>query len=271
MKQLLIALSIFCITTSLHSAQHVMILPQEHEQKPTHWELERYWTAKYTGDQIVFDLVAKYGKNIINETDTDLIKYPMLVYAAEDNPRWTLEKFEKLLKTPGIDIYASGNWGTCDALTHAMFTTKDGDPNEVQLQKIALLLYHGVDPDRAAPFRNKPLLIAAEDNQPKVVSMLLAAGASPDVYMTQGGDAGRTFFDIAKEFPAVQQAYVAYLKEVHATMAEALSIKDLVRIVASYLFTPSPIDQEVFNVALAEHEKNTRCQKNGCFPGCSCP
>jgi len=241
-NKILLLLACMAIPTSMLAAELVLPVP-----KPTQEELKQYWDAKYTGDKIIFDLIAQYGKNIVNEVEDDTHD-PMLIYAATASfSGWTSQKFEQLLKTPGIDI--NGKEGRkLTPLERAMLTARNGDPKDDQLQKIKLLILYGVNFNQKDSVGCTHIMRAALFNQPTVVSMLLAAGASTnEAYVTQGHYAGKTFFDLAQH-STVQEAYKDYRKNIHILIGKQIAdVKVLVHIIEDYLFTPVPIDK-AFNV-----------------------
>ena len=210
---------------------------QNHWPQPTQVEVWEFLDAAFKDHQKIFESLQKYGPNIVNKKTFG--NCPVLEAAASDHLTleeferiWTPEEFERLLQTPGIDI---DNGSILTPLTKAMLTASGGDPDDNQLKKIDLLIKHGADINLANSNGFTPLIKAALNNQPKVVSMLLHAGASTDGKVIGGGWKGKTFFDFAQRHPAVQKAYDDYKQEIAALATEPLGgIRDLGNIVSEY-------------------------------------
>lgn len=252
MKRILFSLCVIslCASQQLNTAQHITIRPtNQQEQIPSQEEIKEFFDAARVESynkaenqkkhREVFYLIQKYGINIINARKDGSPRGDSVLLIAADNVwGWTAEEFEKLLQVPGVDKNIVGSADTTP-LKNAMFTGLHKDPNSEQLQKISLLIKYGADINLPNSNGSTPLMQAARDNQPKVVALLLDAGASTDGVITAGAYRGKTFFDFAKEHSAVQQVYDHYKKEISAHITEHLSgIKDLGNIVSGYLFTP---------------------------------
>lgn len=233
----------------VQSAQQALVVQ---DQKPTAEELQQYFDARYTADQIIFDLLEKYGECIVNKRDP---KNDPIIFSAisDQNNKWTLDKFEQLLRTPGLDFNVNNYFGTIP-LDWAVPSTKSVINRS--LEKFNLLIQYGADIDQCNYSGFTALIDAALENLPQYVAVLLNAGASTQGHITQGGYAGKTFFDFAKEHPSVQQVYETYRQKLRARLVEVLNVAEMPELIEEYLFTPLPIDQEKIKVALEEYKKN---------------
>jgi hypothetical protein len=170
-------------------------------------ELKEFFEAAFKNHAKVFEFLQKYGKNIVNESD--FLNDPILITAASEY--WTPEELERILQIPGIDINKSNVF---TPLTKAMNRPLGGDPDEKQLRKIQMLINHNVNVNRVDAMGFTPLMSAAMDNQPKVVLMLLRAGATTEGAVNNRSQrVGETFWTYAKKHPAVMSAVHKYNKE----------------------------------------------------------
>lgn len=198
---------------SLNASQILQIKEQpaaSQSQKPTESDLRLYWQTKFIeriDSQIFFDLIKKYGEHIINEKDPEM-HWPMVIWAT-NNARdggWSISNFERLLQTPGINLNIECSPYT--PLTKAIASLDDGyEQDEIQLQKLKLLIKYGADINQKKIACLTPLMYAACSNKPKAVAILLAAGASTEGKVSVLGKVRKTFFYFAQQHPAVKQVY----------------------------------------------------------------
>lgn len=225
MKKLLLALTCIVVQPALYASQMSHVINQTaisvQHQKPTELELKRYWQGKIIGDltlrknfidQEIFVLLKKYGEHIVNEIDPELHQ-PMLIYAANSQELggWSLDRFEKLLQTPGIDLNTTNIPWT--PFTKIISSLDEDENDTIQLRKLKLLITYGANVNQKNFDGKTPLLEAASENKSIAVALLLRGGASTDGCIEQGYLAGKTFFDFAQQYPDVQKAYTDYQKE----------------------------------------------------------
>lgn len=259
MNKFFIPLLCMLMQAYVQSAQQVLFVQ---DQKPTAEELQQYWAAQYAADQIIFDLLEKYGERIVNEKDP---LDPIIFSAIVNSEKWTLEKFEKLLNAPGIDLNAK-NSNQQTPLGGIIVFFSCFTPDDISLQKFKLLIQCGADMECCDSWGFTVLMKAAYQNMPQYVTVLLNAGASTNGYVAKGGHAGKTFFDFAKEHLGVQQVYETYRQKLHARLVEVLNVAEMPELIEEYLFAPLPIDQEKIEVALEEYRKQVAEYENDDAP-----
>lgn len=211
---------------------------QQQGQKPTAEELKIFFNSARVNPPVALQLIEKYGKNIINESSKKVDEDPIFITAARSS-LWSGEEFEKLLKTPGLNVNIQRYDITSLEAAMEMSAVFKENPPLNQIKKIQLLIDHGIDINQLNTSGATSLINAAKNHQPKVVSMLLTAGASTEGAIKQDFYKGKTFFDFAKQDPAVWAAYqesLEYKKNVAAEIAKRLAdISHLGKIVGEYL------------------------------------